>query len=85
MRPVMILLLAATLSLNLAFSLAPSENPAGCLDCHSKILDQEHKHPPAEKKCEICHKANGKTHPVEGVKGFTLVEDIPSLCYECHD
>ena len=62
-----------------------ADNPQGCLDCHAKVMENANKHIPASKKCEICHKPNGKTHPVEGVKGFTLVEAVPDLCYQCHD
>jgi len=72
-----ILLLVFTTSLNLALVQAQSNKLQTCLGCHPKVLAYEHKHTPAAENCEKCHRPNGRTHPVEGVKGFTLVALIP--------
>ncbi|MEI6887948.1 MAG: cytochrome c3 family protein [Bacteroidales bacterium] len=79
-----ILLLVFTTSLNLALVQAQSNKLQTCLGCHPKVLAYEHKHTPAAENCEKCHRPNGRTHPVEGVKGFTLVALIPELCNNCH-
>jgi len=71
--------------LNLALSPAPLISKQVCLDCHKKVLDQRYKHVAAEKDCANCHLSNGKTHPEEGVKGFTLVGETPELCLGCHN
>jgi len=85
MRRITVLLVSIILSAASVSGQTPAGNTQKCLECHAKVIAQERKHKPAEKKCEICHKPNGKTHPVEGVKGFTLVEKMPDLCYQCHD
>ncbi|MCD4658014.1 MAG: OmpA family protein, partial [Planctomycetes bacterium] len=54
-------------------------------DCHSKILANQIIHAPAEESCDYCHESNGKDHPLENVKGFTLSEKMPGLCYICHE
>ncbi len=56
-----------------------------CLECHSDIIANQIIHAPAEESCDYCHESNGNEHPLENVKGFTLSEEMPGLCYICHD
>ena len=55
------------------------------IDCHDDIIEQKIKHAVAEDDCENCHMANGNAHPQEGVKGFELGDEVPALCFMCHD
>lgn len=59
----------------------------GCSDiaCHGNLVNQEVVHHAVKKGCENCHQSTGKEHPVKDVKGFTLSQEIPGLCYKCHD
>lgn len=56
-----------------------------CAECHTDILNNNIKHPPAEESCDNCHQSTGNEHPLENVKGFSLIEGIPELCFACHD
>ena len=64
------------------------QNNAGsqsCLDCHNNIISNQVIHSPAEESCDNCHQQTGNPHPDENVKGFSLVEEMPGLCFTCHD
>ncbi|MEN8157871.1 MAG: cytochrome c3 family protein [Bacteroidota bacterium] len=56
-----------------------------CTDCHSDLVGQKVMHYPAEDDCENCHMANGEEHPQEGVKGFDMADEMPGLCFLCHE
>jgi predicted CXXCH cytochrome family protein len=56
-----------------------------CIDCHSDLMGQEVKHPVASDACDNCHQSTGASHPEEGVRGFTLMDRIPDLCFYCHE
>lgn len=56
-----------------------------CTGCHSDIIEKKLVHFPASESCEDCHLKNEETHPVNGVKGFSLAEEGAQLCYMCHD
>ena len=47
-------------------------------------MAEEEAHNPAKKDCSRCHVTNGQEHPLENVAGFSLSNEIPNLCYECH-
>lgn len=64
------------------------QNAAGeqtCLDCHKDIMANQVIHPPADEACDDCHEPTGNKHPDENLKGFTLADKVPGLCYMCHD
>lgn len=42
-------------------------------------------HSPVNDDCTICHQTDAKNHPEENEIEFTLTDDIPELCYQCHD
>ena len=56
-----------------------------CLECHSDLMSLKRKHKPATEGCDKCHTPNGKEHPLENVKGFSFVKEVPALCYTCHE
>ncbi len=56
-----------------------------CTFCHSDKIKYEYVHAAAEDDCENCHQPTGKKHPRSNVKGFTLVSQMPDLCYNCHE
>jgi predicted CXXCH cytochrome family protein len=65
-------------------SYAAEENQ--CLTCHTKFKEKAKSvHAAMGMGCEVCHKAvPGKTHPDQ--KGsIVLIQEIPGLCYSCHD
>jgi len=57
----------------------------GCLACHANLVSQDVVHDAIKRGCDKCHQANGQEHPQKGVAGFSLVTNIPALCYKCHD
>ena len=56
-----------------------------CRECHSEIAGRERLHAAVEDACDHCHASNGEPHPGDGGIGFTLVEEVPGLCYICHE
>jgi predicted CXXCH cytochrome family protein len=55
-----------------------------CLDCHQDLINRKVVHPVAEDACDNCHLSNGKPHPGEGSREFTLMDSLPDLCFYCH-
>jgi predicted CXXCH cytochrome family protein len=62
----------------------PEETPK-CSDCHSNLTEKKSKHTPVKENCESCHKVNFKEHTENGSNGLHLAENIPALCYNCHN
>lgn len=60
---------------------------SGCttVACHGSVVDNEVVHTAVLDGCDKCHISNGATHPSAGVEGFSLKENVPQLCYSCHD
>jgi predicted CXXCH cytochrome family protein len=58
----------------------------GCTtsECHSSLLEARTVHPATE-ECESCHESADDTHPVKRKKTFTLADEVPALCFMCHD
>ncbi len=56
-----------------------------CMDCHAELMTGRNIHPPAEESCDYCHEPTGKPHPGNEGKAFTMADDLPALCYMCHD
>jgi predicted CXXCH cytochrome family protein len=56
-----------------------------CMECHGKLASKKVVHIPVINDCDKCHQANGKQHPQEDVEGFTLIKEVPQLCFMCHD
>jgi hypothetical protein len=93
---ILVVLIAGAVLLNFDIPSIPPENESQCLDCHASLVQKKVVHPPAAKKCAICHESTGRQHPGDG-KGFTLTNTFPSgmytkavtdtfaLCWDCHD
>src|ERR1035437_318894 len=62
-----------------------SKNACANIACHGNLISQEVVHDAIKRGCDKCHQSNGQTHPQKDVKGFTMVNTIPALCYKCHD
>jgi len=58
---------------------------AECIDCHGDLVEYEVIHMPATDACDNCHESTGESHPQDGVKGFTLMDRTPDLCFYCHE
>jgi predicted CXXCH cytochrome family protein len=56
-----------------------------CKFCHSNIVKHEVLHAPVSDDCTTCHQSNGNPHPKASMKGFTLAENEPELCFVCHE
>ena len=56
-----------------------------CIDCHKDHMEHEVMHMPAEDACDNCHMSTGDTHPQDGIRGFTLMDRLPDLCFYCHE
>lgn len=65
---------------------ARAEGEGGCTaaKCHASLTKPENQHQVLE-NCEGCHSSNGEPHPSKGKKGFELVNDMPDLCFTCHE
>ncbi len=70
---------------NSVYSLAFTQEDESCMECHKEVLEPRRKHAPVKESCAKCHQPNGKEHPLDGVKGFNLVKQVPDLCFKCHD
>lgn len=55
-----------------------------CIDCHKSLLENAVMHPVVEDACDNCHQPTGESHPQEGTPGFILADEMPALCYYCH-
>jgi predicted CXXCH cytochrome family protein len=60
------------------------QRKAECLSCHGNLIRNTVIHPELESTCDICHTSTGVVHPNKNVKGFTLTEKLPVLCFNCH-
>ena len=56
-----------------------------CVKCHGNLVEHEVMHMAAEDACDNCHESTGEPHPQEGIKGFTLMDRMPDLCFYCHE
>jgi len=56
-----------------------------CKECHSDLVQRELMHYPAEDACDNCHEPTGASHPSSDSLGFRLMDQIPALCFYCHE
>ncbi len=66
---------------------SPVSGTATCTSagCHAEMLSYATLHKAAEDDCESCHDAGEGDHPGQDGPEFTLADDVPELCYTCHD
>jgi len=62
-----------------------SKGSCASTGCHGNLVAQEVVHDALKRGCDKCHQSNGQQHPQKNVKTFSLVANIPQLCYKCHD
>ncbi len=60
-----------------------SSSDEKCTECHSDLTGYKNLHPVMEDGCTTCHEPDGDNHPEKG--GFKLVENVPALCFVCHE
>lgn len=63
---------------------AGDQEPA-CTDCHSDLVEFDRMHYPAEDACDNCHESTGASHPSDDSLGFRLMDQVPVLCFYCHE
>jgi len=56
-----------------------------CMECHSDLVEHDVMHYPAEDACDNCHESTGASHPSGDSVGFRLMDNIPALCFYCHE
>ncbi|NOX90394.1 MAG: hypothetical protein GXO77_15395 [Calditrichaeota bacterium] len=61
------------------------ENDCAASGCHQDLFQAEDIHPPMEEDCSSCHESNENKHPDSEGPEFTLSDEVPDLCYNCHD
>ncbi len=76
--------LISLLSLGRVYQNLPESGNLDCIECHGDLLNNNVIHPDLESSCDICHNSTGEDHPKENVRGFSLTENIPVLCFICH-
>ncbi|TAL74942.1 MAG: hypothetical protein EPN88_03605, partial [Bacteroidetes bacterium] len=52
-----------------------------CISCHADLIRNNVVHPELASTCDICHASTGEDHPKSNVKGFSLTEKLPVLCF----
>ncbi len=59
----------------------------GCVTaaCHGGVRSNSVVHAPLEDECETCHEPGEGEHPKDTGDEFSLAEQVPDLCYMCHD
>jgi len=56
-----------------------------CVDCHSDLIESSVVHSPASESCANCHQVDMKEHTENKARGLNLVQEVPDLCFKCHD
>jgi len=67
--------------------LANRSNPEQpkCTECHSDLIEKKNLHTPAKEACDNCHQVNTADHPEKVSTGLFLTEQVPGLCFTCHE
>lgn len=63
---------------------AAAEPGCATAQCHASLLRAATVHEPTE-SCENCHEAIASPHPQPGKTTFQLTQQVPELCWNCHD
>jgi predicted CXXCH cytochrome family protein len=84
MKKWLFVILLFLVALNFSFVSQPVPEEKKCSDCHSSLLANAVIHSPAQEDCGNCHQTTGNAHPDNAVKGFTLTQKMPDLCFSCH-
>ena len=79
----MLLVINLLICLTLPFR-GVSESPE-CTECHQDLVKRDVMHYPAEDACDNCHESTGASHPSADSLGFRLMDQLPALCFYCHE
>ena len=61
------------------------EKAISCTSCHESILQKPFIHEAVTSGCDICHVPEKENHPQKGIKTFNLTNQLPTLCFSCHE
>lgn len=61
------------------------EKALNCISCHESMLQKPFIHEAVTAGCDICHVPEKENHPQKGIKTFTLTDQLPALCFSCHE
>ena len=81
----MIQMLILDLLICLSLPFRGSSGIPECIECHGDLVEKEMIHYPAEDACDNCHERTGASHPSEDSLGFRLMDQVPALCFNCHE
>lgn len=84
---IMDIVIALTIQISGIFSVESMDSNLliqDCTECHSDMVEHEVLHMPVE-ACDNCHESTGVPHPQDGEKGFKLIDQMPDLCFYCHE
>jgi predicted CXXCH cytochrome family protein len=81
----MIFIVLLFIRLSLVEPVPHSGQEQDCLSCHGNLVRDTVVHPELATTCDICHTATGEEHPKKNIKGFSLSEKLPVLCFNCHN
>lgn len=62
-----------------------SDEAQDCKECHDDLVNRDVMHYPAEDACDNCHESTGASHPFGDSLGFRLMDQVPALCFNCHE
>lgn len=68
-----------------AYSAGKPAGPGKCQECHTDVADKKVLHAPVGEGCDNCHRVDMNQHPEKVSTGLFLVEEMPKLCFECHE
>jgi predicted CXXCH cytochrome family protein len=64
---------------------ASSDETCVTQSCHASLLKAKTIHPATQMGCESCHQSVSTPHPQKGKKTFKLTQEVPALCFGCHN
>lgn len=84
LRPFPPLLIILIFMLAAGLGVAPAGAEESCASCHAALVKTRNAHAATE-DCTNCHASLATPHPQKGQKGFKLAQEVPALCFSCHD
>jgi len=82
-----ILIFTVLIIITFSYSGFSQEEEENCTTagCHTVITSKINLHSALDEGCTSCHEQNYKDHPSRLGKEFNITEELPDLCYNCHD
>ena len=87
MKIPLLILSSILVLLPVGWELTAQEESCGGAACHGSLFKLSELHPPFEDDCTNCHelKAEEAKHPENPGQEYTIGDEVPTLCYNCHD